>query len=70
MGWTQQSGHQPPNWRHDQPEAHSQTNVCECIVSTSDFRHFSLSEPSFKIAPKGNGDLHGPLACSFEQIVW
>ena len=28
-----------------------------------------LSKPSFKIAAKGNGKLHGPLACSFEQIV-
>lgn len=64
------SSHQPPNWRHDRSEAHSQTNVCEWIVSTSDFRLFPLSKPSFEIAPKGNGDPHDPLACSFEQIVW
>ena len=32
------------------------------------FCRFSLSEPSFKIAPAG--DLYGPLAYSFEQIVW
>jgi hypothetical protein len=34
------------------------------------FLPFLLSEPSFKIASKGNGDLHGPLAYDFEQIVW
>jgi hypothetical protein len=28
-----------------------------------------LSEPSFKIAPKGNGIPHASLAYDFEQIV-
>jgi hypothetical protein len=31
---------------------------------------FRFSEPYFKIAPKGNGDLHGPSTSSFEHIVW
>jgi len=52
------------------PEAISQTNVCAWIVGVWDFRRFSLSDPSFKISPKGNGALHGRLACGFEQIVW
>jgi hypothetical protein len=30
----------------------------------------SLSKPSFRIAPKGNANLHGPLAYDFAQIVW
>jgi hypothetical protein len=31
---------------------------------------FSLSKPSFRIALKGNGHLHGPLAYDLVQIVW
>jgi hypothetical protein len=30
----------------------------------------SLSKPFFKIALKGNGHLHSPLAYVFVQIVW
>jgi hypothetical protein len=40
----------------------SGTNICVRIVDTADFRRFSLSTGSFKTAPKGKGDLHGPLA--------
>jgi hypothetical protein len=36
----------------------------------TDFRRFSISRTSFKIALKGNAHLQDPLACSFEQIVW
>ena len=37
-------------------------------MGTSDFCCFLISQSSFKIAPKGNGDLHSPLACIFEQL--
>jgi hypothetical protein len=38
------------------------------LPSNSKFK--SLSKPSSEISAKGKGDLEGPLAYDFGQIVW
>jgi hypothetical protein len=50
-------------------ERHAQTAVCGMgLVRTVGLR-IALSEPSFKIAPKGNGIPHASLAYEFEHII-